>query len=263
MGGRPIPGQPATWKCPECGWTMYVAPDGTILEHGRKCSAVGKNVSEFGLPAPCDDVDAIADRIIQSEDLKRIVMEGESMPEEEADRIVEEIRASCGQPCECGAREAAVGLIEDQRKAGAINWELLSRLESALSTPCPCEQAVRSRDEELQRVYELVHHWGGESRQLERENADLRAELAATREKLAEAEERRDDYLTQREQWRDEAKEAQGKLAGAVEALRKLRNEAASFLSQADELDHGVTNMRVFRSRIEEADAVLAKQEGK
>ena len=44
-----------------------------------------------------------------------------------------------------------------------------------------------------------------------------------------------------------------------IDALRSLANESAGFLSMADRLTHGNTNMAVMQAKIDAARAVLAK----
>jgi hypothetical protein len=48
-----------------------------------------------------------------------------------------------------------------------------------------------------------------------------------------------------------------------LEALKSLTNEARGFLSMADPEAHGQTNLRCLDRRIDEAEAAVAKAEGR
>jgi len=48
-----------------------------------------------------------------------------------------------------------------------------------------------------------------------------------------------------------------------LDVLNSLRNEAVGFLAMADPSAHGQTNLACLQRRIDEADAVIAKAEGR
>lgn len=66
----------------------------------------------------------------------------------------------------------------------------------------------------------------------------------------------RDRYKAQSNSWREKALDL-------YESLVKIANEAAGFVSMADPMNHGITNIRVLQTRIREASAAIAKAEGR